>query len=386
MRVLHFLPVYAPAWQFGGPILSVSRLCEGLVQQGVDIRVITTNAGLPDFPIYELGVPQNVNGVHVTYYPVDQEGGTIRSSELIKALPDQMAWAELLHISSIWQPLGLPVQKAAHAAGVPVIQTLRGALGPYSWSRGWWKKVPYFLLKERPLLKRAAALHCTTSQEAREIAWLGLNSAIQLLPNPMEIGQLHCSPELGEQWRKSIGISSAEQLFLVAGRLHHKKGLDLLPKVLQAVAHLPWQIVFLGNDEDGTGFRLKRSFRRVGLSDRCHWLDQLPADKLSGPYNAADCLLLPSRHENFGNVVIEALACGCGALISDRVGIAESIRQCSGVTVTQRSTQSWIDAIRNVLDSRRPGHLSSDWIVNSFSQHQVAKQAKSIYESVMTHG
>ncbi|MEB3333644.1 MAG: hypothetical protein VKP70_01520, partial [Cyanobacteriota bacterium] len=50
MRLLHFLPVYAPAWQFGGPVLSVSRLCEGLARLGVEVEVITTNAGLPDWP------------------------------------------------------------------------------------------------------------------------------------------------------------------------------------------------------------------------------------------------------------------------------------------------------------------------------------------------
>ena len=386
MRVLHFLPVYAPAWQFGGPILSVSRLCEGLVKQGVDIRVITTNAGLPEFPIHELGVPQNVNGVHVTYYPVDQEGGTIRSSELIKALPDQMAWADLLHLSSIWQPLGLPVQKAAHAAGVPVIQTLRGALGPYSWRRGWWKKVPYFLLKERPLLKRAAALHCTTIQEAREIAWLALNPAVQVLPNPMEMGQHHCSRQLGEQWRQRMGISSAERLLLVAGRMHHKKGLDLLPKVLKGIASRPWQIVFIGKDEDGTGRMLKHELKRLDLGDRCHWLDHLAAKELLGPYNAADCLLLPSRHENFGNVVIEALACGCGVLISDRVGVSEEIRQCPGVRIVSRSPQCWISELGHVLTSQRPGDQSADWVKNSFSKSLVALQAFQIYTSTLNYG
>ena len=87
MRVLHFLPAYLPAWQYGGPILSVSRLCEGLVQEGVDVRVITTNAGLPDFPSDQLCVPQQVNGVEVTYYPVDHPWGTIRSKALVEALP-----------------------------------------------------------------------------------------------------------------------------------------------------------------------------------------------------------------------------------------------------------------------------------------------------------
>ena len=386
MRVLHFLPVYAPAWQFGGPILSVSRLCEGLVHQGVDVRVITTNAGLPGFPTEQLCIPQNVNGVQVFYYPVEQQEGLIQSSALVNALPDHMNWADLLHLSSIWQPLGAPVQRAAHAVGVPVIQTLRGALGPYSWQRGWWKKVPYFWLKERPLLQRAAALHCTTRQEHNEISWLCLKPPVHLLPNPIEFSQLHLSPKSGEDWRNSMGISSLEPLLLVVGRLHHKKGLDLLPKVLHAVDNQPWQIVFIGSDEDGTGRQLKREMHRLGLSNRCHWLDHIPADQLSGPYNAADCLLLPSRHENFGNVVVEALACGCAALISDRVGVAEMIWRCPGVSVTSRSLQMWIAQLRQVLASSRPGHLSAEWVLKSFSKSSVAMHSLQMYDSIINHG
>ena len=385
MRALHFLPVYAPAWQFGGPILSVSRLCEGLVQQGVDVRVITTNAGLPDFPSDQLGVPQNVNGVRVIYYPVDQERGTIRSIALVKALPAHLNWADILHLSSIWQPLGLPVQKAAHVAGVPVIQTLRGALGPYSWQQSWWKKVPYFCLFERPLLQRAAALHCTTIQEAHEIAWLGLTSPIQLLPNPMELSQLRYAPELGEEWRKRMGFSLTEPLLLVAGRLHHKKGLDLLPLVLKELKDYAWQIVFIGTDEDGTGRLLQNVFSKVGLGERCHWLASMPAEQLSGPYNAADCLLLPSRHENFGNVVVEALACGCGVLISDRVGVSQLIQSCPGVTVSPRLKAHWTAELHDIISSRRPGSLAADWVVKHFSKTLVAERAKVIYSSLIRH-
>lgn len=385
MRILHFLPVYAPAWQYGGPILSVSRLCEGLVAEDVDVRVITTNAGLPDFPIDQLGIPQCVNGVEVIYYPVDQGSLTIRSKSLVSALTDHMVWADLLHLSSIWQPLGLHVQRAAHAAGVPVIQTLRGALGPYSWRHGWWKKIPYFLFKERPLLQRAAALHCTTSQEAREIAWLGLKPPVQLLANPMELGELQISPHLGFEWRKRMGILSSEPLLLVAGRLHHKKGLDLLPKVLKGISDRPWRIVFIGKDEDGTGLRLKRQLRRLGLSDRCLWVDHLPASQLCGPYNAADCLLLPSRHENFGNVVVEALACGCGVVISDRVGVSDALTHCPGVSISPRSSERWIADLLAVFARNRPGALSAEWVVNSFSKELVAKQAKKIYSSIVNY-
>jgi len=386
MRVLHFLPVYAPAWQFGGPVLSVSRLCEGLEQLGVELRVMTTNAGLPDFPAEQLGKPQLVNGVNVTYYSVDSQAKTIYSQALVEALPEQMAWADVVHLSSIWQPLGLPVQQAAHAAGVPVIQTLRGALGPYSLRRGWWKKFPYFLLKEWSLLQRAAALHCTTSQEAREIRWLRLKAPVKVLANPIELSQMHTDPLAGQAWREHMALPVDQPLFLVAGRLHHKKGLDLLPEVLQVLAHKPWQILFIGEDDDGTGRSLRRQFDALGLANRCHWHPALPAKELMGPYNAADWLLLPSRHENFGNVVVEALASGCGALISDRVGVADSLRSCPGVRVAERSKRAWVQMLDIALSSQRPGLGAEDWVKERFSKQLIARAGLQLYSSVLSHG
>ena len=385
MRALHFLPVYAPAWQFGGPILSVSRLCEGLVQQGIDVRVITTNAGLPDFPKDQLGILQSVNGVQVIYYSVDDESGPIRSCSLVEALPDHMAWADLLHLSSIWQPLGISVQNAAHVAGLPIIQTLRGALGPYSWRRGWWKKIPYFFLQERPLLQRAAALHCTTMQEAREISWLGLEPPVEILPNPIDFSQLHYSQKLGEEWRERVGIPLGIPLLLVAGRLHHKKGLDLLPKVLKTISDRPWQMVVIGKDYDGTGHILRRRLRLLGLEGRCHWFDSLPADQLLGPYNASDWLLLPSRHENFGNVAAEALACGCGVLLTHNVGCAEMLRSCKGVRTFPRTVTAWNVAISTILDEPRPGISASRFIQDLLAVQSVAKRVSDTYQSLMAY-
>ncbi len=385
MRVLHFLPVYAPAWQFGGPILSVSRLCEGLVQHGVEVRVITTNAGLPDFPTDQLGLPQIVNGVDVTYYQVDQQRGQIRSRALVEALPDHMSWAEVLHLSAIWQPLGLPVQKAAHAAGVPVIHTLRGALGPYSWRHGWWKKAPYFLVKERPLLQLAAALHCTTRQEVDELGWLPLKPQPFLLPNPLDLSQLWCDTEAGQLFRRSNGLPLDETLFLVAGRLHHKKGLDLLPQALNSIKHKPWQILFVGDDSDGTARRLRRAFLHYGLDDRAHWRPALPADQLLWVYNAADWLLLPSRHENFGNVVIESLACGCGVIISDKVGVSHMLETSPGVFISARTLPTWAHMLEQALSCCRPGNLSASFVKTQFSRELISQKAYGLYRSVASH-
>lgn len=385
MRVLHFLPVYLPAWQYGGPIFSVSRLCQGLVQHGIDVRVITTNSGLRDFPSAKLGCTQIVNGVEVIYYPVDSHNGHIRSNALVEALPVHMEWADLLHLSSIWQPLGLPVQQRAHAAGIPVIQTLRGALGPYSWRRGWWKKIPYFLAKERPVLQKASALHCTTLQESREIKWLQLAPPHWIFPNPLDLTTFKRDDSFKLKWRTALKIKSDQKVFLVAGRMHHKKGLDLLPGVLHELRSKDWSIIFAGNDEDSTLRSIRRKIFQLGLYDRCFWLDTLPPNQLSELYSAVDCLLLPSRHENFGNVVVEAISCGCKVIASDKVGSTEFFDRCPAVTVLPRSKKEWTNALLAEIDALKTNNQIAPQITEYFSSISVSMQALKMYNHVLDH-
>lgn len=385
MRVLHFLPVYSPAWQYGGPILSVSRLCEALVQIGADVRVITTNAGLPGFSQDQLSTPQIVNGVQVFYYPVDSHSGTIRSAAFVEALSEHISWADILHISTIWQPLGVAVQSTAHSLDVPVIQTLRGALGPYSLMQKPWKKLPYYLLREYPFLRKVQAIHCTTLQEAREISWLALPPPVEIIPNPLDLSSFSCSSEVASSWRSSFDIQPDDTVFVIAGRLHHKKGLDLLPSAFGAIKNHRWQLFIVGDDEDGTGKTLKRSFESLGLQHRVRFINSMPSSDLMGPLNAADWLLLPSRHENFGNIVIEALACGCGALLSDRVGVGEFLLDCPGVHSRKRNLNEWISLLQQCLVETRPGTHSSVFVKRLFNQHIIASQAVSLYERILSH-
>jgi len=387
MRILHAMPVYAPAWQYGGPVLSVSRLCEALAGKGIAVEVITTNAGLSDLPLSELGRPIMRNGVPVTYYPVDHATGPIQSRRLVQSLSRVMAHADLLHLSAIWQPLGIPIQTEAIRQGVPILHTLRGALGPYSLSQRWWKKLPYFLLRERPYLQQAAGLHITSDQEANELWPLALRAPRWLLPNPMDLRELYPNPALGQQWRKRLGISAEQPLLLICGRQHHKKGLDLLPQVLSAVGERPWQLLMLGGDDDGSGQQLIEQLRRQGLGHRVIAHPTVPAAELGGVYNAADLLLLPSRHENFGNVVLEALACGCAVAISDRTGVGMDLRHSApegfGAVLPRRS-HDWIQWLGRWLeDAPRASPPVSQWVAQHYSQSAVADRAIELYQQIL---
>jgi len=388
MRVVQMMPVYAPAWQYGGPVLSVSRLAEGLVRQGIDTQVLTTNAGLPQLPPEQLGRPLLRHGVRVTYYPVDRPKGPIHSKALLAALPAALEGVDLLHISAIWQPLGIAVQRAALTRGIPVLASLRGALGPYSLRQGWWKKLPWFLWQERPLLQRAAGLHVTTRQEEQELAGLHLRAPRFLLPNPLDLQTLRPDPALGLRWRAQRGLDATTPLLLVCGRQHHKKGLDLLPAAMAPLANRPWTLLLVGGDDDGSGARLRAHFGRAGLGDRLHWIDTLPAEDLAGVYNAADLLLLPSRHENFGNVVVEALACGTAVLISDRTGVAADLAEAGFGTVLPRQSERWSAWLEQWLrQPRRAEPGAAAWAARRYDQSEVAATALEIYRRILqTHG
>ena len=101
MRIVHAIPVYAPAWQYGGPVLSVSRLCEALGAAWHNVQVLTTNAGLPDLPVAMLEHPVMRQGVKVWYFPVNRQQGTIRSAAMQSKLHSCLAGADVLHLLSL---------------------------------------------------------------------------------------------------------------------------------------------------------------------------------------------------------------------------------------------------------------------------------------------
>ena len=387
LRITHAIPVYAPAWHFGGPVRSVSRLCEGLAAKGHQIKVITTNAGLPGLEKNQLGRPFLLNGVEVTYYPVDRAEGTIKSKALERALPQIFKKVDLIHLSGIWQPLGISIQRQAWRQNVPLIQSLRGALGPYSRRQKWWKKYPYYLLRERPWLQRTAALHVTTRQEERELNDLGLRSPRMLLPNPVDLAELQLDSDARVALRAKLGINLEMPLLLICGRQHHKKGLDLLPPILSELSIYSWNLLLVGEDDDGSGTALMKALTQSGLSNRVHSLGMQTSSELGAIYNASDLLLLPSRHENFGNIVIEALACGCAVAVSDQTGVAEDLLDEAPPNfgrVIPRRREAWSSWLAKWLaNPRRAGPETATWIAQRYSVQAVSAQAVKMYRSIL---
>jgi glycosyltransferase involved in cell wall biosynthesis len=74
----------------------------------------------------------------------------------------------------------------------------------------------------------------------------------------------------------------------------------------------------------------------------------LPADELPWWYNAAEWLVYPSVYEGFGLPVLEALACGTPALVSDVSSLPEAVGE-GGLCLPPEDVAAWAEALRRAL-------------------------------------
>ncbi|WP_298920640.1 glycosyltransferase [uncultured Nostoc sp.] len=382
LKILHYIPVYAPAWQFGGPVLSVSQLCEGLAALGHQVEVFTSNAGLNNQSELPLNQPVIRNGVKVTYF--QQEPGIgIHCPGMEEAVTARAREFDIIHVTGVWQRTSGAACKAAKNQGVPYVVSPRGALGPYSWQQKTAKKILYYLWQERFNVTNADGIHYTSKQELQECRWLKLPGKSFIVPNGLNTEFWQPALEAAKAWRKSQNLNEDDFILLNIGRLHHKKGLDLLPQALAPLRHLKWRMVFVGGDDDGTKAKLQQHFQSANLSDRVIFLERCEPKTLPAIYSAANLFVLPSRHENFGNVVVESLACKCPVLISDKVGLHDEVAEGGVGWVRSRVASEWTEAIGELIQfsckMQTLKFKSRAWIKNIFSIDKTSMDTKNYY-------
>lgn len=388
LKILHYTPVYAPAWQFGGPVQSVSQLCEVLASLGHQVEVFTSNAGLEDHPEIILNHPVNRNEVTVTYFTSQSSFMGIQCPGMEQVVKERAKEFDLIHITGVWQPTSSVACRVAKKFKVPDLVSLRGALCPYSWSQKTFKKAAYYLWREHWNVSNATAIHYTAQQEFEECRWLNLPGKPIIIPNGLDTNFWQFHPDGAQKWRQKQGFKEDEFLLLNVGRLHHKKGLDLLPPVLDEIRDLEWKIIFVGGDDDGTKDKLIREFKSLNLLDRVFFLPKCEPKELCDIYSACNLFVLPSRHENFGNVVIEALACGCPVVISDKVGIHREVQKARMGWILKRKVTDWSDNLRELIIN---DHLlnpilenSKKWVDLNFSIKETAKNMVFSYQELIT--
>jgi glycosyltransferase involved in cell wall biosynthesis len=270
-------------------------------------------------------------------------------------------------VNGLWQYCGLAVLRAV--AGVkPYLVFTHGMLDPYFKRRfplKHLKKWPYWAFVEYWVLRKAFRVLFTTQAEqklAEQSFWLH-----SWTPFIMPFGA-STPPSDSSAMRESFHFVCEEargrRFLLFLGRIHRKKGCDLLVRAFVKVAASDpdLHLVMAGPDQEKWSPTLQQIARDAEIAERVHWPGMLSGDAKWGAFYAAEAFVLPSHQENFGIAVAEALGCGKPVLLSDKINIASEISEagCGLVETdtlagTERLLQRWIDTpaeLRHVMHTR----------------------------------
>jgi glycosyltransferase involved in cell wall biosynthesis len=171
-----------------------------------------------------------------------------------------------------------------------------------------------------------------------------------------------------------------QRFLLYLGRIHPKKGCDLLIRAFaQARKEIApeIQLALAGPGSSSYIHELKRMVRESVISDRVHWLGMLRGDRKWGAFRSAEAFILPSHQENFGIAVAEAMACSTPVLISDQVNIWREIETSNGGLVRPDTEAGTCDLIRQfyklpVLERAQMGTAAREGFLQNFEMGAVA--------------
>ena len=339
MKILHITPVYLPATEWGGPVRSVAALVRGQRELGHDVTVLTTNSrGSASLTPRRPG--RCAEGGGDTVYHRARFSRRYAFSAGLAADARRLAReVEIVHLHGLWTWPVAAGSGACRAAEVPYLLSPRGMLLNWAMSQKSIKKRLYRILVQNRNLMSAAALHCTSDQERREIPSRYRHIPAVVLPNPIELDDLL-------QVRDGVYGEQPVRL-LICGRIHQVKGFDHLVPALAEVRRRGLDVLLevAGEDEGGYRHEVERLAGEHGVQDRVVFLGNLDRDALVEAYGRAVALVMPSYQENFGMSAAEAMAAARPVIVTPGVNICGEIRSAEAGLVVEQDLHAIAGAI-----------------------------------------
>jgi glycosyltransferase involved in cell wall biosynthesis len=375
LKILHIVPSYKPAYKYGGPINSVSKLCELLNDEGTYLKVLTTTGNGNEELSVETGKEILVDGVNVIYFKRYTRNNTFISPALWRYLYRHVNEYDIVHIHTWWNVLVLVSAFICYSKRVKVILSPRGMLCDYIFNGNnhLIKKWIHILLGKR-LLKKSR-FHATTTMEYDECQKLIPQWDGFVVPNIL--------PLTGQAIEKT-----PNEVFTIVflSRIDPKKGLEF---VFEAMSKLRIEVklkIF------GTGNliyinELKELAARNGIENKVEWMEWQGSGSKFTQLMDADLCILTSYNENFGNVIIESLYMGTPVLITDMVGLSAFVKQYDQGWITPLDVNIISNTVlQAVLDKdkrERINATSRAIIEENFSQKVLLDQYIKAYEAAV---
>ncbi len=335
MKILQITNFFKPSWDTGGVARSAYEISRELVDRGHEVTVYTTD-GKNRIDVRNATV-QNVDGIQTLYFknvssalaranmPIPISIGSIARRDICDF--------DIIHIHDFRTILSVVVRHYANKYHIPYVVQPRGSAPRLT--KNIPKKVfdTYFGDKIIYGAERIIASSTVESgQYHSTFPYLNSKKIIHM-PNGVELDATSGLPEKGS-FRRNHNIDQDTKLILYVGRIHQRKGLDVLVKAFSRLKQINVKLIIVGPD-DGYLIELRKLIDEHGMGKRIILTGPLFGMDKYQAYVDSDLFVLPSKdtYESFGNVVIEALWFGTPVIVTANCGVSEWLNEKVGYVV-----------------------------------------------------
>jgi glycosyltransferase involved in cell wall biosynthesis len=336
MRILQVISTLNP--EYGGPVEGLKQMIIELKKQNHSVEVATldlkSSAWINFFPC-------RVHTFGKSYFKY-----RINFSFFFWLIRNKQNYDSVI-VNGVWQFHGLAVSLALRNCQTPYYIYTHGMLDPWfkkAFPIKHFKKLLYWILFEKKNLSSARKTLYTTDDEMV----LARKSFADLPANGRVVGfGIKGGPAINSNYKndfyRKFPHLKNKKFYLFLGRIHPKKGCDLLVKAFNQFSDKSqsYEILFLGPDNNNWAKSLRLITANLPISKRITWGGMVDEKTKWTALSLANAFVLPSHSENFGAVIPEALSCKLPVLTTNKVNIWREILKFKAGYVSSDSIDSF---------------------------------------------
>jgi glycosyltransferase involved in cell wall biosynthesis len=357
----------------GGPSRSVPALAESQASiPGVKVSVLYQDRGNPVVPL-----PDS----QVDYRDIDIKGLVLGG-----AVPDEVVNASkgagtcIFHLHGLWSPTVHLAARFAIKHDIPYFISSRGMLSAWCLGNKSLKKKLGWWLYQKKDMEKAACILATGESEKVDVSGLITGKKIVVVPNG-------CNERPEKRSVSNVlPLDEGVRWVLSVGRLHPVKGFAELIEAWAELRPDGWKLAIAGPDENGYMKKLKSLIERHQLSNSIVLLGEVYDDAKWALMDDCDLYIAPSKSENFGMAIAEALQSGLPVITTTGTPWREIVEYHCGWWV-EPVTDSLQKALNEATSLDREsltemGENGRRLIAENYSWKHIAEKTVELYRGI----
>lgn len=311
-RVLVVMDWYLPGYKAGGPIRSVSSMIQQL-QGEIDFSIVTGDRDLGDNRPYDnivTGVWSKApDGVRICYL-----NSTEHVANHLRMILSEESF-DFVYLNSLFSrnfTLAILEMLNVHFPEIRIILAPRGMLGKGALKQKHLKKMFFFLYARVKGIYRNVIWHASSPQEEVEIkSKFGNHAKVRIASNIS-------SPEFYDYSERSKVGGELKVYFI--SRISPKKNLLSAIRIVNSM-RTGHNVIFsiFGPIEDNVYWlECLSEIEKAPSFVSIQYCGAVDPHQMHTILKEQHLMFFPTLHENFGHVILEAMACSCPVLISDQ--------------------------------------------------------------------